>query len=123
MPDAKSRMKRRDFLPIVAIACGWPAVAARAQLVRVIPDNSPSAIVEFLSPDEIVVDGRHERVGPGVRVHDAQNRAMFMKQMVGNRVWVRYRRDPAGRIFELWVLTPSELEVAQRLRKQQRLTR
>lgn len=112
-------MKRRGFLLLMPVACAWPAGAARAQLVRVIPDDSPSALVEFLSPDEVTVDGAHERVGPGVRVHDAQNRLMFMKQMVGNRVWVRYRRDPAGRIFELWVLTPPELAIARQLRKQQ----
>lgn len=118
-----NRLRRRIFLCGLPALFALPAGGALAQVPRPIPDDSPSAKLTFISPVEVSVDGRPERVGPGVRVHDARNRMAFMSQLVGTQALVRYRRDAAGRIFEIWMLAPAEIEVARRLRQQQKRSR
>lgn len=118
-----SAPQRRALLLVGVCALALSVHDAWAQMPRPIPDDSPIARVIFLSPTEVSVDGATERVGPGVRVHDARNQMVFMSQLVGQRAVVRLRRDAIGRIFEIWILTPAEQEAAQRLRKQQQRRR
>lgn len=117
--DTGGAAGRRALLHSFPALLLFAAGMAPAQVPRRIPDDSPSARLVFLSPVTVSVDRRPERVGPGVRVHDTRNRMVFMSQLVGTRALARYRRDAAGRIFEIWLLTPAEIDVARRLRQQQ----
>lgn len=81
---------------------------AQAQVRRMFPGQALRGNMTFVSATQVVLDGRTERLGAGVRVRNQQNRTVFPSSLSGRNFAVNYLRDATGRISEVWLLTPAE---------------
>jgi hypothetical protein len=97
-------MKRWIFAAALATA----AVAASAQMIRHAPADVRPAVLTVTAPPEITLDGRPDRLSPGSRIRNTNNMLLLSGSVVGQRLPVVYRRDAAGLVHEVWVLTEDE---------------
>lgn len=56
----------------------------------------------------IRLDGREDRLSPGVRIRDARNLLVVSTAITGQDLWVNYTRDASGLVGEVWVLNADE---------------
>lgn len=111
------------MLLAAVLAWTWPTGPAQAQVKRSFPFKSEPARVEFTaSARDIVVNGRPERTGPGLRVFDTRNRLVFANRLQGQRFEVQLRRGPGRVVQEIWILNPAELADPRRARSTHRRT-
>jgi hypothetical protein len=82
---------------------------AQAQTLRTFPARALRGNMTFVDAVHVVLDGQQERLSPGVRVRNQQNRIVFPNSLSGRNFAVNYFRDAAGRINEVWILTPAEM--------------
>ncbi|WP_162578663.1 hypothetical protein [Variovorax sp. PBS-H4] len=59
---------------------------------------------------EIQLDGQAERLAPGARIRSGQQMLVMPAALTGQNVLVNYRRDAAGMVSEVWILTPEEAQ-------------
>ena len=85
---------------VVPIARAFPAQAQRATLVVV-------------TPPDILINTRPDRLSPGARIRDTSNRLILSASMVGQTYLVNYLRDAAGMVHEVWILTAQEAALPQ----------
>ena len=84
-----------------------PTVAAQG-IVREAPkDVRPGRLVVTAAP-QITLDGKPDRLSPGARIRDLNNMLVLSGGITGQDIPVVYRRDAAGLVHEVWVLTPDE---------------
>ncbi len=57
---------------------------------------------------EIEIDGQGERMAPGGRIQSAQRMLVAPASITGQKLLVNYRRDAAGLVREVWVLSEDE---------------
>ena len=57
---------------------------------------------------EVELDGRAERLAPGARIRNPQNILVVPASIGGQYLAVNYRRDAAGLVSDVWILTPEE---------------
>jgi hypothetical protein len=98
----------RLFLAGLALA----ATAAFGQtVVRTAPrDVKPAIIAVSATPPVIAVDGKPDRLSPGARIRDRNNMQVLSGALAGKTLYTVYRRDGAGLVHEVWLLTPAEYE-------------
>lgn len=58
---------------------------------------------------EIRLDGQSERLSPGARIRDPQNMLVMPAAITGQTLRVNYRRDAAGLVNEVWILSAGEV--------------
>ncbi len=85
-------------LPLIAQARPFPADALRGELV-------------VTAPPEVRVNGQPQRLAPGTRIRDADNRQVLSGTLVGQKRLVHYTRSADGLLREVWLLTPAEAAV------------
>ena len=56
----------------------------------------------------VTINGKAERLTPGARIFDSQNRLVLSGQLVGQNLLVNYLRDGGGQIHQVWVLNSEE---------------
>ena len=76
---------------------------------RLFPAKVQRGSISFTAPPMVELDGKTERLGPGVRVRDAHNRVALTGALRGKSFVVNYQRDAAGMVREIWILTPAEI--------------
>ncbi|MFT4268264.1 MAG: hypothetical protein QM586_13765 [Xenophilus sp.] len=116
-----NRCLPRDRTPILLAAALLLAGAAPAQAQvqvqtqneaaaggRSFPVNTLRGRLVVTAFPEAALDDRPERLAPGVRIRDPQNMIIQPATITGQRLAVNYRRDPAGLVNEVWILTPAE---------------
>jgi hypothetical protein len=54
------------------------------------------------------MDGKPDRLSPGARIRDLNNMLVLSGGLVGKTIPVVYRRDAAGLVHEVWILTADE---------------
>ena len=59
-------------------------------------------------PPEVTLDGKPDRLSPGSRIRDLNNMLVLSGGIVGRKLPVVYRRDAAGLVHEVWILTEAE---------------
>ena len=59
-------------------------------------------------PPVIAIDGKPDRLSPGSRIRDTRNMLMLSGALAGQTVPVVYKRDSAGLVHEVWLLTADE---------------
>jgi hypothetical protein len=59
-------------------------------------------------PPVIQMDGKPDRLSPGVRIHSIRNMLVLSASLAGSTVPVVYKRDTYGLVSEVWMLTPDE---------------
>lgn len=57
---------------------------------------------------EMQLDGTAERLAPGARIRNTQNMIVQPATITGQYLAVNYRRDAAGLVSDVWILTPTE---------------
>ena len=96
----------------MALAVGLPPADALGQgIVRSAPrDVQPGRITVGLPP-VIELDDKPDRLSPGARIRDLNNMLVLPATLAGRRtIPVVYRRDAAGLVHEVWILTEAEYE-------------
>jgi hypothetical protein len=88
------------------------AAAAQAQgLTREAPkDVKPAIIAVSETPPIITVNGQPDRLSPGSRIRDLNNMLVLSGSLAGKSVYTVYKRDAAGLVHEVWLLTAAEYE-------------
>ena len=86
------------------------AFAATAQgIVRDAPrDVKPGIMAVSATPPIITMDGKDDRLSPGARVRDLNNMLVMSGALAGKTVYTVYKRDSAGLVHEVWLLTETE---------------
>jgi hypothetical protein len=88
-----------------------PLLPAAAQgIVREAPKDVVRGHLVITAPPQVTLDGKPDRLSPGSRIRDINNMLLLSGSVVGQTLPVLYRRDAAGLIHEVWVLTPAEDE-------------
>jgi hypothetical protein len=77
-------------------------------LVREAPRDVKHGHITITTPPEIVLDGKPDRLSPGVRIHDLNNMVVLSASLAGKTVPVVYQRDSTGLVHEAWILTSDE---------------
>jgi hypothetical protein len=92
---------------LFAIA-GFSHAQAPSQVGRQAPADVRPAVLVVTAPPEITLDGKPDRLSPGARIRDTRNLLLLSGSVVGQRLPVVYRREAAGLVHEVWVLTEQE---------------
>ena len=82
-----------------------PAVAL-AQL-RTIPQDAKRGQMRHVQEMQVNLDGQVETLAAGAQIRDRSNRVILPVTLSGATL-VKYRRDPEGRLHQVWILTPEE---------------
>jgi hypothetical protein len=59
-------------------------------------------------PPVIRIDGKPDRLSPGSRIRDTRNMLVLSGGLSGQTLPVVYKRDAAGLVHEVWLLTADE---------------
>ena len=62
------------------------------------------------TPPDVLLNGKPDRLSPGSRIRDTNNMLVLSGALAGKSVYTVYRRDSAGLIHEVWLLTAAEYE-------------
>ena len=77
--------------------------------MRTIPADAERALMHYVQENIIELDGKPEKLAPGIRIRDTANR-IITPTSVPPFALVKYRRDASGAVREVWILTPQEAE-------------
>jgi hypothetical protein len=98
------------WIPAALLGLALAASAAVAQtMVRTAPaDVKPAIIAVSATPPIITVDGKEDRLSPGARLRDRNNMMVLSGALAGKTLYTVYRRDSAGLVHEVWLLSAEE---------------
>ena len=107
-----NRWTRRALSGLVLFVISAAAATAFAQgLTREAPrDVTPAIIAIGHTPPDITVNGKPDRLSPGSRIRDVNNMLVLSGSLAGKSVYTVYKRDAAGLVHEVWMLTAAEYE-------------
>ena len=74
------------------------------------PDAKRGELVVFSAPD-VSIDGKPDRLAPGVRIRDASNALVLSSTLVNARLLVNYTRGNTGLLQNIWVLNTEEAKL------------
>jgi hypothetical protein len=96
----------------LAAPLAFVCLAAAAQMiVREAPaDVKPAMLAVGATPPDISLNGEPARLSPGSRIRDTNNMLVLSGSLAGRTVPAVYRRDAAGLVHEVWLLTPAEYQ-------------
>ena len=83
-------------------------IACAQGMQRDAPKDVKPGRLTVTAPPEITLNGKPDRLSPGSRIRDTNNMLLLSASIVGKSQPVVYRRDAAGLVHEVWVLTPEE---------------
>ena len=102
----------RAALIACALLAGFalvPMTQAAAQgFVREAPKDVMRGRLTVTAPPQVMLNDKPDRLSPGARIRGLDNLLILSASVVGQDLPVVYRRDAAGLIHEVWVLTPEE---------------
>eukprot|EP01031_Cornospumella_fuschlensis_P017671 gene17671-21611_t len=76
--------------------------------IRQFPRFAKRGELVILVPPEVSVDGKVDRLSPGVRIRDANNNLVLSGTLTEQKLPVRYLRDNTGLVHHIWVLNAEE---------------
>jgi hypothetical protein len=104
----------RTVLLACAVLAGSTLIALLPAFAQGIVREAPKDVVRghliVTAPPQVTLDGKPDRLSPGSRIRGIDNMLILSASVVGQTLPVLYRRDAAGLIHEVWVLTPAEDE-------------
>jgi hypothetical protein len=107
-----NKMLARLLLAACAALAGLFITFPNAALAQGIERSAPKDVVLgrmlVTAPPQIKMDGKSERLSPGSRIRDLNNMLVLSGGIVGKDLPVVYRRDAAGLVHEVWMLTDEE---------------
>ena len=100
------------FIAACALLTGavttFPSNSTAQGIVREAPKDVKRARLVVTAPPEITLNGKPDRLSPGSRIRNINNMQLLSGSVVGQSLPVVYRRDVAGLVHEVWILTPEE---------------
>jgi hypothetical protein len=94
------------FGALLLLICA--AAAAQGQVLRTIPPDAKVGTLRHLQDMTVEIDGTRERLAPGAQIRDPANRLM-LPVAIPPGVTVKYKRDEAGLVSQVWLLTRREV--------------
>jgi hypothetical protein len=92
-------------------------LAAAAQLqLRTIPQDAARGQLRHVQAMHMSLDGKKEELAPGAQIRDANNRVVVPSMLTAETL-VKYRRNPEGRLHQIWILTPEEAAAKDEAKK------
>ncbi len=76
--------------------------------IRQFPKLAKRGELVITTPPDVALDGKADRLSPGVRIRDANNNLVLSGTLVNVKLPVRYLRDNIGLVHEIWVLNAEE---------------
>ena len=76
--------------------------------LRSFPPKALRGTMVVRQAPEISMDGRADRLSPGVRIRGPQNQLLMSSALMGQEIVVNYTRESFGGVHEVWILTPDE---------------
>ncbi len=76
--------------------------------VREFPKAALRGELMVLMTPEITLDGKPERLAPGVRILDPQNQLVLSATLTQQPLLVNYLRDNTGQVQQVWLLSSEE---------------
>ncbi|MBC5763212.1 hypothetical protein [Ramlibacter albus] len=102
-------MNRCQRWALAALAAFATLTAAAQGLVREAPaDVRPAMIAISSTPPDITLNGEPARLSPGARIRGVNNMLVLSGSVAGRTLPTVYRKDAAGLVHEVWILTPEE---------------
>ncbi|HVZ45552.1 MAG TPA: hypothetical protein VHA82_17210 [Ramlibacter sp.] len=78
-------------------------------VARDVPTNAKLAIIGITpTPPVITVNGQPDRLSPGSRIRNRRNMVVLSASLAGQNVYAVYKRDAAGLVHEVWLLSADE---------------
>ncbi|MEJ6020972.1 hypothetical protein [Ramlibacter sp. PS4R-6] len=81
---------------------------AQESIRREAPKDVTLARMTVELPPVIQIDGKADRLSPGSRIRDTRNMLVLSGSLAGQTVPVVYKRDSAGLVHEVWMLSADE---------------
>ncbi len=82
--------------------------------LRKFPENALRGKIKVVQTPEILMDGKQERLSPGSRIRDTQQRLVMSASITNLEFVVNFTRNSMGEIQEVWIL--NELEAKQKIK-------
>ena len=95
--------------PTIAVTPTANASAADGVLHRRFPQNALRGTILFGAPPAIQLNGLTGNLAPGYRVHGVNNLIVMSAQLAGLKFTVDYTTDVQGLVYEVWILSASEI--------------
>ncbi|HEY2256173.1 MAG TPA: hypothetical protein VGI11_11085 [Variovorax sp.] len=77
---------------------------------RTFPVGTLRGSFMVVNAPQIELDGNAEQLAPGARILSADRMLVMPAAITGQKLLVNYRRDAAGMVHEVWILTPGEAD-------------
>ena len=107
-PRTVARFSLAVCLAVTGILISFPTAAPAQGIRREAPKDVVLGQMVVTLPPIITMDGKPDRLSPGSRIRDLNNMLVLSGGIVGKVLPVVYRRDGAGLVHEVWILTPDE---------------
>ena len=101
-------MNRWIKTAFATLALAAAAASSAQTLTREAPRDVLPGRLAITLPPEATLDGQPARLSPGARIRDTRNMLVLSGQLAGKETPVVYRRDGAGLVHEVWLLTEAE---------------
>jgi len=107
-PRTLARIALATCLALAALSLPLSPAALAQGMRREAPKDVVLGQMVVTTPPIITMDGKPDRLSPGSRIRDLTNMMVLSGGIVGKTLPVVYRRDAAGLVHEVWILTPDE---------------
>jgi hypothetical protein len=94
---------------VTAPATSTSAATDGQALQRKFPQNALRGVIAFGAPPAIQLNGLTGNLAGGYRIHGLNNLIVMSAQLAGTRFTVDYTTDVQGQVFEVWLLSASEI--------------
>jgi hypothetical protein len=91
-----------------------PLVQTGVPGLRKFPEKALRGRMKVVLAPVILIDGKRERLSPGARIRDQQQRLVMSASITNQEFIVNFLRSPGGEVQEVWILT--EAEIKQKLK-------
>ena len=78
--------------------------------IRQFPRDAKRGELMVLTPPEIALDNKPDRLSPAVRIRDINNNLVLSGTLVNQKLVVNYVRDNTGLVHNVWVLNSEEIK-------------
>lgn len=116
---SRGDLMRRRMVPASILALALSAFTvqtATAQLSmqnRKLPEKVKFGVMVVAQPPLVKLDGKDDRLSPGVRIHGTDNLLILSGTLVNKPVKIAYLKDSYGLIHQVWILTDAEKRAAK----------
>lgn len=76
--------------------------------LRKFPDKALRGTLKVVQAPVILIDGKPERLSPGARIRDTQQRLVMSASITNAELIVNFVRNPTGEVHDVWILTEAE---------------